>query len=188
MNKFKVEFLFYLIHIYSIFEIKYKKLLHNIKSYFMNKTKTENQFATYVDTINNTNLNLYYDHINATKNNTNVLICKDKNSINNNYKVSHISFIHITFTVDDINYFIIDLKKPYNYYIVGNILNKSFFIYYLTHTFEELHLQKILLDNAKIHIIDHNVNIVDLKLSNENNTYHDFEIKIQENNYDLIIK
>jgi hypothetical protein len=53
----------------------------------------------------------------------------------------------------------------YNFYIVGNRFTKQFFQYYLT---EILKITESV-DNFSLHIIDHEVNTVDLDFADENN-------------------
>jgi hypothetical protein len=180
LTKKTVDLFLYGLRMYSTLEIELKKKVKFINQYFIGNPK--NKFITYDDNVHNTTVTLYYDYINETKNNTNVLICNEDFKRNNyNYKVSNISFIDIYFRLDNEKCFTINLKKPFNYYIVGNILNSSFFIYYLTNKYKELEYS--ILYNGVLLIFDHNMKMYEIKLTNI--LHSNFEIKIQENDYIL---
>ena len=77
-----------------------------------------------------------------------------------NYTISNITFFAVELTYKD-EIFSIELNsEEYNYYIVNNVLNKTFFKYYLTIVL------KVDIDYNNfdyiVNIIDHNVNIVEL--------------------------
>ena len=79
------------------------------------------------------------------------------------YEVSDIKFLLVELKNGSETYKI-DLKTDvYNFYIVGNRLTKQFFQYYLT---EILKITEGV-DNFSLHIIDHDVNTVDLDFSDE---------------------
>lgn len=81
------------------------------------------------------------------------------------YEVSDIKFLLVELKNGTETYKI-DLKTDaYNFYIVGNRLTKQFFQYYLT---EILKITESV-DNFSLHIIDHEVNTVDLDFADENN-------------------
>jgi hypothetical protein len=81
--------------------------------------------------------------------------------------VSQISFLLLECIINE-DVYKIDLKRDYfNYYIVGNELNKLFFMYYIkTHINSKANISK----NSKcsIKFIDQNVDIVELDFDNEN--------------------
>jgi len=81
------------------------------------------------------------------------------------YEVSTIKFLLVELK-NETNTYKIDLKTDeYNFYIVGNKLTKHFFQYYLT---EILKKSDESVDDYSVHLIDHNVNSVQLDFSNEN--------------------
>jgi len=62
-------------------------------------------------------------------------------------------------------FFIKDKKNSYSYYVVDNVLDKNFFIYYFnTHTNYEIEIDKE--TNFVARIIDHNVVTIELDLNN----------------------
>jgi hypothetical protein len=80
------------------------------------------------------------------------------------YEVSTIKFLLVELK-NDVETYKIDLKTDeYNFYIVGNKFTKQFFQYYLT---EILKITESV-DNFRLHIIDHDVNTVELDFSDEN--------------------
>jgi len=89
---------------------------------------------------------------------------------NQDYEVSDIKFIMVNLQINDKNYKI-DLKtETENYYIVQNILDKDFFLFYLfTHSnnygeivYEEL---KTSIENGIVKIIDGNADSLELNLN-----------------------
>jgi len=161
-----LDLFLYSMRIYSILEIKYNKITKCINSFFIKNKLT---ITSYYDKYNNS-------HVILNNYNNNVLICrKDKLD----YELSNISFININFILNDIIY-PIDLKKPFNYYIIENILDNSFFNYYLTDKYTEL--KKVNLDNGILEIIDNTTKVFEIKPFKD-----PFKIKIQKNGYELII-
>jgi hypothetical protein len=80
------------------------------------------------------------------------------------YEVSDIKFLLVELK-NDTDTYKIDLKTAeYNFYIVGNRFTKQFFQYYLT---EILKITESV-DNLRLHIIDQDVNKVELDFSGEN--------------------
>jgi hypothetical protein len=80
------------------------------------------------------------------------------------YEVSTIKFLLVELK-NGSDVYKIELKNDvYNFYIVGNRFTKKFFQYYLT---EILKITESV-DNFSLHIIDHEVNTVDLDFSDEN--------------------
>ena len=102
------------------------------------------------------------------------------------YEVSTIKFLLVEFRLGEKPYKI-DLKTDtYNFYIVGNKFTKQFFQYYLT---EILKMNEIA-DDFSVHIIDHNVNEIELIFSDENDHIllekTDYKLSIANNENDII--
>lgn len=96
------------------------------------------------------------------------------------YEVSDIKFLLVELK-NGTNTYKIDLKTDeYNFYIVGNRFTKQFFQYYLT---EILKKSDESVDDYSVHLIDHNVNSVQLDFSDENN-----QILLEKTEYKLSIK
>jgi len=96
------------------------------------------------------------------------------------YEVSDIKFLLIELKIGTETYKI-DLKTDaYNFYIVGNKFTKQFFQYYLT---EILKKSDESVDDYSVHLIDHNVNSVQLDFSDENN-----HILLEKTEYKLSMK
>jgi hypothetical protein len=126
--------------------------------------------------INDTNLNdekkncdenCLYLFLDINNNNTNYITT---NSLvyKNDYELSNIKFLMVELVIND-KKFKIDLKSENeNYYIVSNILDKNFFLYFMfnySHIFEEKIIYSEILesiDKAKLNIIDDKVNTLEV--------------------------
>jgi hypothetical protein len=96
------------------------------------------------------------------------------------YEVSDIKFLLVELK-NGTNTYKIDFKTDeYNFYIVGNRFTKQFFQYYLT---EILKKSDESVDDYSVHLIDHNVNSVQLDFSDENN-----QILLEKTEYKLSMK
>jgi hypothetical protein len=124
-------------------------------------------------------LYIFSDYKNANGKKSVNKIISHTQQFNTNYETSNIKFILIEVKVND-NIFKVDLKTDdYNYYVVGNILDKKFFIYYL-HCYNLCNLSKDeadKLDKLNVKLIDHNVNIHNLEITDKN------YILLEKNNY-----
>ncbi len=80
------------------------------------------------------------------------------------YEVSTIKFLLVEFKLGE-KLYKIDLKTDtYNFYIVGNKFTKQFFQYYLTEILKIMESA----DKFSLHIIDHEVNEIEIDFSDEN--------------------
>lgn len=140
-------------------KVIYSSTRENITNYIVDTPKED--FILYSDysTINSENICINKKIIND-------LITEDKNF---DYELSDIRFMLCELIVGDIVYKI-DLKSDnYNYYLVDNIINKKFIVYYLlNHYHETVSLDEIKNENSKfiLKIIDNNVNICEIDLTN----------------------
>ena len=105
-----------------------------------------------------------YSRLDDSKSYLNKKIVYDLDESIDVYEVSTIKFLLVEFKIGEKTYKI-DLKTDaYNFYIVGNKFTKQFFQYYLT---EILKITESA-DKFSLHVIDHEVNTVDLDFSDEN--------------------
>lgn len=127
---------------------------------------------------------IYSDYVTSTSNNDNCInkkimitneISTDKEFI---YEVSDIKFILCELVVGEKTYKI-NLKSDienYNYYLVDNIINKKFIIYYLIEFYnEDFNLST---DKFILKMIDHNVNVCEIDITDDSNY-----IQIKKDNY-----
>jgi hypothetical protein len=123
------------VRIYTSIEITCNKAIKLFKQPPMNRLKSY-EYKIHEEMYK---IVLYYDYLNASKYSTNVLIMENGNFQDNNYqyKESQFCFLDIIFTINN-NDYKINLKKPFNYYIISNVLNKSFFIHYLLNEYPQL--------------------------------------------------
>jgi hypothetical protein len=113
---------------------------------------------------------IYSDKINSIDNCINKVILQSQPFITN-YELSNIKFILVEVKIAD-KTFKIDLKtENENFYIVNNIFDKKFFTYYLKnyqhYNFKDNELNVINLDNIYVKIIDNNVNIQELEITDD---------------------
>jgi hypothetical protein len=119
-------------------------------------------------------------------------ICENKKIFQNNqqltedYEISNIQFMLIELLVGEKKTFKITLKnEKYNFYVVGNMLSRDFFTYYLKNIHEDkfdLSEESIKEDKINIKIIDHDVNKLEFELTNKNE-----HIIIEKTSYKLNI-
>ena len=119
-------------------------------------------------------------------------ICENKKIFQNNqqltedYEISNIQFMLIELLVGEKKTFKITLKnEKYNFYVVGNILSKDFFTYYLKNIHADkfdLTEESIKEDKITIKIIDHDVNKIEFYLTDKNE-----HIIIEKTSYKLNI-
>jgi hypothetical protein len=124
----------------------------------------------------NNNLFIYSDNRNPLQDKCINKVIFNKNNKHNNYNldydISTIKFMLLEVNLNDKTYKITLKNDTYNYYIVDNILDKRFFIYYLknhntdTITNEEMESIK---DKINIKLIDNNVNVRELEITDEKN-------------------
>jgi hypothetical protein len=124
------------------------------------------------------NLYIYSDNSNPLQDKciNKVIINNNNNNNNKNYNldydISTIKFMLLEVSLNNKTYKITLKNDTYNYYIVDNILDKRFFIYYLknhntdTITNEEMESIK---DKINIKLIDNNVNVRELEITDEKN-------------------
>jgi hypothetical protein len=97
------------------------------------------------------------------------------------YELSNIQFMLLEIKLGDTSYKI-DLKTDiYNYYVIGNILDKRFFTYYLRnyHIADKSIIEHIAQsDTLFVKLIDHEVNVRELEITDKK------YITIQKENYD----
>ena len=104
-----------------------------------------------------------------------------KETLSSDYELSDIQFMLVEFYIDDECYKMKLNNEKYNYYVVGNIIDFNFAIYYVGKYYSQklsMEEYETKLKNAYIKIIDQNVNIVKL-LANDNG------IKLTKDGYEL---
>ncbi len=122
---------------------------------------------------------IYSDYEKCVDNCINKKIIRSNNE-DYHFDESNIRFILVELICDKSSYKIILKDEKYNYYMVDNIIDKSFIMYYIlkhyneNKIFEEINFSKKLI----LKIIDQNVNIIELDLRNDNDS-----ILIQKENY-----
>ena len=96
------------------------------------------------------------------------------------YETTDIKFMLIELQIGEKEVHKIDLKSDkFNYYLAGNKFNKQFFIYYLR---QYLNINKEIntSDKISLKILDHNVNTIQLDLTDKNAS-----LELEKNNYKL---
>ena len=103
---------------------------------------------------------------------------------NKQFELSEISFIALYLNYDNTRYHINLKTDKYNYYLVGNIINKLFLQYYINTV---LNHTNFTIDDTKLYsleLMDHEVNMIYLNIEDtiiiEKNGYHINEKKVKE--------
>jgi len=183
---------FNLIYIYSHLEIfSYKLYNINLKSFVDKFLKKKNQKNNIIQIKNNGDNHIKYctdniddlfvddgqsiyifsDNEKAYENKCVNKIISHSPKILTNYEESNVNFLLFEVNLSEKNVKI-DLKtNNYNYYIVNNIIDKKFIIYYLINSKilainDELHTS-IKNDTIKVKIIDSNVNVKELEITDK---------------------
>ena len=144
--------------------LKIKNEIDKFKNYFYNPEDI--LIHEEEDIIDNCIGYNFYIHNYRVNNVLNKQVIFLDSSIDSN-KPSDIKFMLIEFTIAD-KLYKIDLKtETFNYYLVGNKFTRDFFIYYI-----EKHINKNEIINKKdkcfLKIIDHNVNRLEIDLTDKN--------------------
>jgi hypothetical protein len=116
------------------------------------------------------NLFVYSDNINPLEHNCINKVILNENNISLKYDISTIKFMLLEAIINSKTYKITLKSDTYNYYIVDNVFDKKFFIYYLknhnrdTITNEDIDTLK---DKINIKLIDNNVNVKEVEITDD---------------------
>lgn len=195
-NNFFISCSYNIIYIYSKFQIifiKYNKSLNETIESNLILLKIKNWFTSIINSNKNNVIKLKEDNFGFTIFNkfdlnsgyVNSKIIQDISLLpedNTEFELSTIQFILIEFIIGENKTFKIELKnKKYNFYIVGNVLTRDFFVYYLKNIQEpSFELNKE--EKLTIKILDHQVNMVEFVFTNKNE-----HIIIEKTGYKLIL-
>lgn len=145
----------------------YKKPVEQNQIYKIN-TNGDTTMNYYTDNFDYDEKSIYIFADNETKNDTgcvNMVVLR-KQPFLINYEISNIKFLLLEVKING-NTYKIDLKSAnYNYYIVDNILDKLFFIYFL----KKYQICNIINDDTSkivIKIIDQDVNTKEFEITDE---------------------
>jgi hypothetical protein len=182
---FIISFSYNLIYVYSKAQIFYMNIVKTVNKKIEETPKLlklkndldllmnqKNGTVTIIECIKNgilsDNLSMtecdfaLYSRLDDSKKCLNKKIVYDLDESIDVYEVSDIKFLLVELKIGTETYKI-DLKTDaYNFYIIGNRFTKQFFQYYFLKERPEC------VDNFTLHIIDHEVNTVDLDFSDEN--------------------
>jgi hypothetical protein len=103
---------------------------------------------------------------------------------NNQFETSDITFIALYLNYDDVRYHINLKTDKYNYYLIGNVINKLFLQYYVNVILNNINF---VIDDKKsysLELMDHEVNMIYLDITQsiiiEKNGYHINTIKVED--------
>jgi hypothetical protein len=116
------------------------------------------------------NLFIYSDNINPLHDKSINKVILNENNYYLNYDISTIKFMLLEVSINDKTYKITLKSDTYNYYVVDNVIDKKFFIYYLkNHNTDTITNEDIdtLKDKIHIKLIDNNVNVKELEITDE---------------------
>lgn len=189
----------YAIRIFTILQIEYYKFMKEIGwpvyyKFFLGepypiKVVEPRTFSYIKDCKVDVNTDGSYDFIVCEDNNNYAIISSvDVNKINEDFTLnkSDISFVSMELHIGEKSMEVELSNKVYNYYIVGNILDNTFFKYFIKtrysneykKTFEDDDFSLLDKNDYIIHIIDQNVEIIQFDASKC--------LHIQEKGYNLI--
>jgi hypothetical protein len=120
----------------------------------------------------NNNLFIYSDNINPLEHNCINKVIMNENNISLKYDISTIKFMLLEVSINNKTYKITLKNDSYNYYIVDNVFDKKFFIYYFkNHNTDTLSNEDIdtIKDKIIIKLIDNNVDVRELEITDEKN-------------------
>jgi hypothetical protein len=196
-----------IIYFYSVCQIKCNQLYNIISPYleiFKNENNLIDDIQTQRQTIElfdlNTNKNTIFTEKEhqvfeliqspnnllimsdlTNKNITNKKIVDKKNidTCNSYFDMSKITFIALYLNYNDVRYNINLKTKEFNYYLVGNIINKQFVQYYINNILKlPFYYTKEQMVSYQLELMDQEVNIVCLNA--------DQSIIIEKNNYRIV--
>ena len=192
-----------IIYYYSVCQIKCNKLYNNILSY-LRMFKADNNLINDIklQTIElfdlDTNKNMIFTEeekriFELINSSNNLIILSSKNGIDKKIvetceyyfdestsHVSKISFIALYLNYNDVRYHIILKTEEFNYYLVGNIINKQFIQYYINNILNLPFYYTKETSSYKLELMDQEVNIINLNA--------DQSIIIEKDNYRIIEK
>ena len=204
-----------IIYFYSICQIKCNQLYNNFLPY-LEMFKNENKL---IDDINTQTLELFDLSTNKNKNITdneqqifnqmvlsirspnNILIMSEllhkkiinKKTWNFDFDVSKITFIALYLNYNDARYNINLKTEAFNYYLVGNIIDKQFVQYYINNILKlPFNYEKEDMLSYQLELMDHEVNMISLNACQsiiiEKDSYQVLnETNINIDNVDLVI-
>ena len=194
-----------IIYFYSVCQIKYNQTYNNILFYLetFNENKLINDIK--IQTIQttelfdlNTNKNkiftekeqqIFNQIVSSIQSPNNILIISEllnKKIINKNtwnfdfnFDVSKITFIALYLNYNDIRYNIILKTEAFNYYLVGNIIDKRFVQYYINNILKlPFYYKEEAMDSYQLELMDHEVNMISLNACQS--------IVIEKNKYNIV--
>jgi hypothetical protein len=145
---------------------------------------TRENIVNHIVDIDKKDFIIYSDYDTSTSNNDNctnkkIMVSKEISTYEDFiYEVSDIKFMLCELVVGEKTYNI-TLKSDienYNYYLVDNIINKKFLIYYLIEFYNEDFNKST--DKFILKLIDHNVNVCEIDMTNDSNY-----IRIKKDSY-----
>lgn len=144
-----------------------------------NKTFTENEqqiFNQMVFSILSPNILIISELSNQNISNKKII---NKNTWNCDFDVSKITFIALYLNYNDIRYNINLKTDTFNYYLVGNIIDKQFVQYYINNILKlPFYYKEEAMEIYQLELMDHEVNMISLNACQS--------IVIEKNTYNII--
>jgi hypothetical protein len=139
-------------------------VLHDIPIYDI---ADSNKFLNEIYNNNKDNtLMVVSDYSNSIINPITNMICYHTKPLDFKYKLSSIKFLCMTLTYNDTIYNIELSTNKYNYYVVGNKIDKLFIFYYLKHVLNtNMNVTNFDKISYSLYFCDHNANFVTINES-----------------------
>lgn len=192
-----------IIYFYSVCQIKCNQTYNNFLFYLeMFKNNNENKLIDDIKTQItelfdlNTNKNTIFTEkeqqifnqiVSSIQSPNNILIISEfsnkkilnKNTCNFDFDISKITFIALYLNYNDIRYNINLKTEAFNYYLVGNIIDKRFVQYYINNILKlPFYYKEEAMDSYQLELMDHEVNMISLNACQS--------IVIEKNKYNII--
>jgi len=191
-----IKLAYNIIYFYGVCQIKCNQIYNYLLPFFKkDEAKTE---VILFDISNNTVLKKEYDEdflkmdfltpvvilISYSSNINKKILYHIEPEICNQLEPSDIAFIALYLNYNDVRYHINLKTDKYNYYLVGNVINKLFLQYYINVILNNINF---VIDDKKsysLELMDHEVNMIYLDITQsiviEKNGYHINTIKLED--------
>lgn len=196
-----IKLAYNIIYFYGVCQIKCNQIYNYIFPYLKKNVKDEpkTEIAVFNITTNKIVFETGYDEtldkikefdypvviLISDSSHINKKILYELETCNKQFDTSDITFIALYLNYDNARYHINLKTDKYNYYLVGNVINKLFLQYYINTVLNNINF---VIDDEKsysLELMDHEVNMVNLDITQsiiiEKNGYHINSIKVEDN-------
>ena len=195
-----IKLAYNIIYFYGVCQIKCNQLYNYVLPFFKKNIKDDSkpEIDVFNITTNKIVLKKEYDEtfdknqkldypvviLISDSSHVNKKILYDLEKCNNQFDTSDITFIALYLKYDNAQYHINLKTDKYNYYLVGNVINKLFLQYYINTILNHTNFTMDDTKSYSLELMDHEVNMVYLDITQsiiiEKNGYHINTIKTED--------